>query len=168
MKKTLSFVLVGMLAVSFSACGKAGGKSALTDSGKATFEATVSVQEIKTSAKTPQGNPLRAYEVTVAKTGGQATEKPAGDKADPNQGGSLIVVVGDVSVPVEFQNAKYATVGGTKIQLNLYGKGGIAFVVPVKNPANNMRQLENSVPELKTMLSTDKFNVPLADLVMSI
>lgn len=164
MKKTLALMVAGLLAVSFAGCKKS---AQLSDEAKEAFEGKVTVQDVKTSAKTPQGNPVRAYEVTVASTAANAAEDKGKERKNPTQA-SLIVVVGDTSVPVEFLNARYAMVGGVKVDLNLVSNDDKAIVIPVKKPNIGWRQFETPSAEIRKMLGTDKLNDPLADLVMTL
>lgn len=159
MKNTMAFLAAG-LALVFAGCGRSGdGK--LSDSAKALMEAPVSSQAIEGSAKTAKGNPLRAYEVKLV-------NKPAiepGQKAPPDS--VLVIIVGDPQVPVEFPNARHVIVGGKKVDINLNTTAGSVFLIPVTNPVLGTRQCECQIDEAVTMLKSGKFDLPLADQVLT-
>lgn len=141
-------LVAALLVLPVAGCGKKANQEYLGAEAKKLAEAEAVVTVVPTTAKTPQGKPVRVYDVMVA----------------ASKQRSVVVVVGDLAVPVEIPNARFVVVGGKKAELNLASANG-AYVVPVSDPICGYRQISIELDEvIKQAKANGTMNVPLVDL----
>jgi hypothetical protein len=144
----LGGLVTALLVLPVTGCGKKANQEYLGAEAKKLAEAEAVVTVVPTTAKTPQGKPVRVYDVMVA----------------ASKQRSVVVVVGDLAVPVEIPNARFVVVGGKKAELNLASANG-AYVVPVSDPICGYRQISIELDEvIKQAKTNGTMNVPLVDL----
>jgi hypothetical protein len=165
MNKVVLCIAIGCgLMIGTVGCSK-GGKTPMSKEAAAAIEAAVTSSEIATTAKTPKGNALRAYEVKLANA--PAATPGENNNATPVGDSCIVIVVGDPAVAVEFPNAKDVLVGGKKAQINMASNCPGVFLVPVTNPVTGFRQSELMMEDVRKMLKAGKFDVPLADQILT-
>lgn len=162
----MSAVIGSAMVIGLPGCGSKDPDRNLSKESVSAIEVPVVVSPITTTAKTPQGKPLRAYEVKLANKP-EATKGPDGGGLQPLGDTSIVLVVGDESIVVDIPNARHAIVGGKKAQLNLVTSSPTVVVIPVTNPVSGLRTLELTVDDAKKMLQAGKFDVPLTDQVLT-